>query len=145
MPKATSCAGRCLLHELYEQIYEIIYRNIAQRGFTSYRNKMPLRRMTFFCKIISMKNSSYNHLTRQLHPIPDDIRDALLKNNLCAAYRSRPPYQQNDYVGWITRAKRQVTRDKRLRQMLAELAGGMLYMKMPWKHGGRGNADKNGD
>jgi dienelactone hydrolase len=46
------------------------------------------------------------------------------------AYQSRPPYQQNDYVGWITRARRPETRDKRLAQMLDELEGGTLYMNM---------------
>ena len=46
------------------------------------------------------------------------------------AYHKRPAYQQNDYVGWINRAKRQETKEKRLRQMLEELARGGVYMKM---------------
>ncbi|WP_148229283.1 YdeI/OmpD-associated family protein [Oceanithermus profundus] len=46
------------------------------------------------------------------------------------AYRSRPPYQQNDYIGWITRAKRTETREKRFAQMLEELEQGDKYMKM---------------
>jgi hypothetical protein len=37
------------------------------------------------------------------------------------AYGDRPPYQQNDYIAWIFRAKRQDTRQKRLQQMLHEL------------------------
>ncbi len=49
------------------------------------------------------------------------------------AYRSRPPYQQNDYIGWITRAKREATRQKRLNQMLDELERGGVYMRMKWK------------
>ena len=44
--------------------------------------------------------------------MPDFIRDALLECGLMEAYRSRPPYQQNDYIGWITRAKRQATQEK---------------------------------
>ena len=48
------------------------------------------------------------------------------------AYRSRPAYQQNDYIGWITRAKRAATKQKRLHQMLHELEGGKLYMNMKW-------------
>jgi len=48
------------------------------------------------------------------------------------AYRARPPYQQNDYIGWITRAKLESTRQKRLAQMLDELEGGTTYMKMKW-------------
>jgi len=48
-------------------------------------------------------------------------------------YYERPPYQQNDYIGWITRAKREETKQKRLNQMLDELEKGDVYMKMAWK------------
>ena len=48
-------------------------------------------------------------------------------------FRSRPPYQQNDYLGWINRAKRPETKEKRLNQMLDELARGDVYMKMAYK------------
>ena len=48
------------------------------------------------------------------------------------AYLSRPPYQQNDYIGWITRAKLEATRQKGLKQMLDELEGGKIYMNMIW-------------
>ncbi|RYE08837.1 MAG: hypothetical protein EOP22_11935 [Hyphomicrobiales bacterium] len=64
--------------------------------------------------------------------MPDDMRDALTKQGLMRAYRDRPPYQQNDYVGWITRAKLPATRDKRLQQMLDELKAGGVYMHMKW-------------
>ncbi len=49
------------------------------------------------------------------------------------AYHSRPPYQQNDYLGWINRAKRDETKMKRLQQMLDELERGDRYMKMTWR------------
>ncbi|HEV8575383.1 MAG TPA: YdeI/OmpD-associated family protein [Dehalococcoidia bacterium] len=45
----------------------------------------------------------------------------------------RPPYQQNDWVGWIARAKREDTRQERLAQMLEELEGGEMYMGMRWR------------
>jgi len=45
-------------------------------------------------------------------------------------YKDRPAYQQNDYIGWISRAKRQETKDKRLSQMLDELEAGGIYMNM---------------
>ena len=48
------------------------------------------------------------------------------------AYRARPPYQQNDYIGWIMRAKFESARQKRLNQMLDELERGGVYMKMKW-------------
>ncbi len=51
-----------------------------------------------------------------------------------AAYEARPDYQKNDYLGWIARAKRDDTRQKRLDQMLDELQRGGVYMKMAW-HG----------
>ena len=74
-----------------------------------------------------------NPLKRQRYPMPDFIRDALEEKGLIAAYRARPDYQQNDYIGWITRAKREETRQNRLAQMLIELEKGDVYMKMDWK------------
>ena len=56
---------------------------------------------------------------------------------MLTAYGARPPYQQNDYIGWITRAKRKETRRRRLDQMLDELEAGDLYMRMRWRAGGR--------
>ena len=71
-------------------------------------------------------------LTRTRHKMPDYIREALAERNLMDAYHERPDYQQNDYIGWITRAKRDETKQKRLNQMLDELEGGKLYMNMSW-------------
>lgn len=67
------------------------------------------------------------------YPMPDFIADALQARKLKSAYDDRPPYQRNDYIGWITRAKGEDTRQKRLNQMLDELAGGKLYMGMAHK------------
>jgi uncharacterized protein YdeI (YjbR/CyaY-like superfamily) len=64
--------------------------------------------------------------------MPAYIRDALNERRLMAAYHARPDYQQNDYIGWITGAKREATKEKRLAQMLEELEGGKLYMNMKW-------------
>lgn len=65
--------------------------------------------------------------------MPEFVRTALKKKNLTSAYRERPPYQQNDYIGWITRAKLLATRQRRLDQMLDELARGDVYMKMVYR------------
>ena len=62
--------------------------------------------------------------------MPTLIRQALLDRGLMTAYRNRPPYQQNDYVGWISRAKRKETQERRLSQMLDELTCGDRYMNM---------------
>ena len=73
-----------------------------------------------------------SHLKRDVHEMPDDVRKALTTQELMAAYRQRPAYQQNDYIGWITRAKLPATREKRIQQMLDELESGGVYMKMKW-------------
>ena len=70
---------------------------------------------------------------RERHPMPVNVREALGAEGLVDAYMLRPPYQRNDYLGWISRAKREATRAKRLRQMLDELADGRTYMGMPWR------------
>jgi uncharacterized protein YdeI (YjbR/CyaY-like superfamily) len=65
---------------------------------------------------------------RPRYEMPDYIREALSARGLIDAYRARPPYQQNDYIGWITRAKLEATKKKRLNQMLDELErGGSLH------------------
>jgi uncharacterized protein YdeI (YjbR/CyaY-like superfamily) len=62
--------------------------------------------------------------------MPEHIREALRERKLLKAYEERPAYQQNDYLGWIARAKRETTREKRLQQMLDELEKGGVYMNM---------------
>ena len=71
-------------------------------------------------------------LKRQLNAMPEDIAILLHTKGLEAAYAARPAYQRNDYLGWIARAKRPATRQKRIAQMCNELAGGNAYMKMPY-------------
>lgn len=70
---------------------------------------------------------------RPRYEMPAFFRNALNERGLMDAYRARPPYQQNDYIGWIMRAKLETTRQKRLNQMLDELEKGGVYMKMKWK------------
>lgn len=74
-----------------------------------------------------------SRLKRPVYPMPDFVLAALEERRLIAAYRQRPPYQQNDYIGWITRAKLPATQQKRLAQMLDELERGGEYMKMKWQ------------
>ena len=83
--------------------------------------------------------TDFSNLKRPRHPMPDFVRRALEVRGLMADYEERPAYQQNDYIGWITRAKREKTKAKRLAQMLDELERGDVYMKMaytPRKAGG---------
>ena len=76
--------------------------------------------------------------------MPTSIREALEQRNLIEAYRARPPYQRNDYIGWITRAKLKATQEKRLAHMLDELKRGDRYMKMVYrpKQKGSGSAEE---
>lgn len=78
---------------------------------------------------------------RPRHPMPPFVKRALDEAGLVPAYRERPAYQRNDYLGWIARAKRPETREKRLGQMLRELVVGGMYMNMahpPSRKGAKG-------
>ncbi len=75
-------------------------------------------------------SADFSRLKRPKYPMPDFVKHALDERGLMAAYRERPAYQQNDYLGWINRAKRQETKEKRLHQMLDELKLGGVYMNM---------------
>ena len=68
-------------------------------------------------------------LTRKIQPIQQFIKDALEKNKVSEKYLEHPHYQQNDYIGWITKVKQEKTRSKRLNQMLKKLRNSNKYMK----------------
>jgi len=72
-------------------------------------------------------------LKRPRHRMPPWMRRAILDAGLMKPYRSRPAYQQNDYIAWITRGTLNTTKQRRLTQMLSELRRGDRYMKMAWK------------
>lgn len=74
-----------------------------------------------------------SRLKRKINPMPQDVEERLIRENLMDAYRKRPPYQQNDYLGWILKAKRPETREKRIAQMLEELRNGDKYMGMNYR------------
>ncbi len=76
-------------------------------------------------------------LQRPINPMPAFVREALEAKALTAAYEARPPYQRNDYLGWIARAKLPATQQNRLAQMLDELKRGDVYMKMAWRGSAR--------
>ncbi len=69
-------------------------------------------------------------LRRKRETMPGFVEEALRAEGLFGAYCSRPDYQQNDYLLWINQAKKEVTKEKRLKQMLEELRKGGIYMKM---------------
>ena len=65
--------------------------------------------------------------------MPPEVEQALREHGLIEAYQARPDYQRNDYLGWINRARRPETKQRRLEQMLSELERGDVYMKMAWQ------------
>lgn len=65
-------------------------------------------------------------------PMPGNVKAALAKRELMDAFRDRPDYQQNDYLKWIALAAGPAAKDKRLQQMLEELANGGLFKGEPW-------------
>jgi uncharacterized protein YdeI (YjbR/CyaY-like superfamily) len=88
-----------------------------------------------------MAEVDFSNLSRPIHEMPDFVRAALIDSGLLDAYQNRPAYQQNDYVGWINRAKRPQTKEKRLQQMLDELQRGDVYMNMKHTPKNRDNND----
>ncbi len=72
-------------------------------------------------------------LKRSIELMPDFVARALTEEGLQAAYDARPPYQRNDYLGWINRAKREETKLRRMEKMLTELRAGHGYMGMAWR------------
>lgn len=74
-----------------------------------------------------------SNLKRNIYPMPEFVSETLMKEDLMNKYLERPPYQQNDYIGWITRAKRPETVQKRLNQMITELHDEDKYMGMDYK------------
>lgn len=72
-------------------------------------------------------------LSRKRNPTPKFVMDHLWRSGQMKNYLARPPYQQNDYVGWIVRAKKDETKQKRLNQMIDELKKGDKYMKMDYR------------
>jgi len=74
--------------------------------------------------------TDFSNLQRAQNSMPDFVAEALDLSGLRGEFENRPAYQQNDYLGWVSRAKREDTRQKRLDQMLQELRIGGIYMGM---------------
>jgi hypothetical protein len=73
-----------------------------------------------------------SHPNKAPQPMPGNVRTALIKRELMDAFRARPTYQQNDYLKWIALGGAVTIKQKRLDQMLEELADGKLFQGAPW-------------
>lgn len=73
-------------------------------------------------------SKDYSKLKRPKQAMPGFVKQALKKKGLLEAYKKRPEYQQDEYIGWINEAKLPDTKQKRLNQVLDELEKGGVFM-----------------
>ncbi len=64
--------------------------------------------------------------------MPGNVRGALAKQKLLDAFRTRPDYQQNEYLKWIAAANGPAAKQQRLDQMVDELKHGALFKGEAW-------------
>ncbi len=79
-----------------------------------------------------MSGPDRNLAAKSQHQMPGFVRKALEKHKLVDAFRARPAYQQNGYMGWIAEGKIQALMDKRLEQMIDELTKGNVFKGEPY-------------
>jgi uncharacterized protein YdeI (YjbR/CyaY-like superfamily) len=61
-----------------------------------------------------------------VHKLPDDLRTALVASaGELAAWKDITPLARNEFICWVEDAKQQVTRERRIRRTIEELAEGM--------------------
>jgi uncharacterized protein YdeI (YjbR/CyaY-like superfamily) len=61
-----------------------------------------------------------------VHELPDDLRSALIANPaVLDAWNDITPLARNEFICWVEDAKKQVTRERRIRRTGEELADGM--------------------
>ena len=111
-----------------------------EKGFNVKLGRGGIREIEFIAQALEIAHGGRDPWLRSAHTLITlgRLADRSLiskeeHSQLSDAYENRPPYQQNDYIGWITDAKRQETREARLAQMLDELRRRDVYMKMPYK------------
>lgn len=60
-----------------------------------------------------------------VHEIPEDMRSAIASSlEVLAAWEDITPLARNEWICWVTSAKKEETRHKRLTQMCENLADG---------------------
>lgn len=61
-----------------------------------------------------------------VHPLPDDLRDALADDEQAlAAWHDITPLARNEFICWVEDAKQAATRERRIRRTREELNDGM--------------------
>jgi uncharacterized protein YdeI (YjbR/CyaY-like superfamily) len=70
--------------------------------------------------------SSSRVLGGVVHKLPADLRQALLGNSVAFdAWNDITPLARNEFICWVEDAKKQVTRERRIRRTQEELEEGM--------------------
>lgn len=59
-----------------------------------------------------------------LHELPDFIKKEILAKKIHETWESLTPIQRNEYICWVTMAKQDATKEKRLRIMIENLSDG---------------------
>jgi len=91
----------------------LILRALRKKTFTNETVKKPQSNLG----LLSFCSFSLEGM-RERNPMPDEILQLMVSENVLQDYLARPVYQQSDYLGWISRAARPETRLKRVRQMV---------------------------
>jgi uncharacterized protein YdeI (YjbR/CyaY-like superfamily) len=61
-----------------------------------------------------------------VHTLPPDLEEALLASETAlAAWKDITPLARNEFICWVEDAKKQVTRERRIRRTREELEEGM--------------------
>lgn len=91
--------------------------------------------ITYIQRAVALNQAGIKtHQTKRVaKPMSADMKRALQRHGLMPRFNSCPPYQQRDYISWVTGAKQDTTRIKRLTQTLGELEDGDRYMGMKYK------------
>lgn len=61
-----------------------------------------------------------------VHELPDDLREELVSSaDALAAWKDITPLARNEFICWVEDAKREATRERRIRRTREELEEGM--------------------
>lgn len=85
---------------------------------------------------VRMRRSPHEVLVHTLPhaPMPADVRHAFVGHGVITAFKTRPAYQQADYLRWIERTRLARTRRERIAEVVDELQRGNRFMKAPWRN-----------
>ncbi len=104
--------------------------HISKRAVHFPLNKpLPLeliKKMAMFSLLGEPDNAAAKIEPGVLHPIPDDMADAISKQAaLVELWNGLTPIQRNEWICWVTIVKKPTTRQAHLLQMVEQLLGGI--------------------